>query len=118
MNKNLGSAPVPLESIINHVALPPRLPGKAEYKIEQIEDALTNRLLDASHTLKQCMHFESSHQWDRVRKILQICKVVNAGGKLNKTSLSTEFRALEQKDLLILHVVEQNAGLLIRRHNE
>lgn len=40
---------------------------------------------------------------------------MNAGGKVSKAVLLTEFRCLELDDVLIVHIAEQNAGLLIRR---
>jgi hypothetical protein len=107
-----------LESLVNHVALPPQLPGKLENRTEQIEHALTGYVLDATRTLRDLTNGELSHKWDYTRNVLQTCKAVNAGGKLNKTSLLTEFRKLGHKGLLILHVAEQNAGLLIRRQYE
>lgn len=105
-----------LESLANHVALPPKLPGQRESQLDQIEQALTDRLLDASRTIRDLTNGEISQQWDSIRYILQTCKNINAGGKLDKNSLLTEFRRLERKKVLILHVAEQNAGLLIRRH--
>jgi hypothetical protein len=104
-----------LESLVNHVALPPRLPGKLENNTEQIEHALTGCVLDATRTLRDLANGKLSQEWEYTRNILQICKTVNAGGKLNKTSLLTEFRKLGHKGLLILHIAEQNAGLLVRR---
>jgi hypothetical protein len=118
MNNPSANKPFLLESLVNHISLPPRLPDKRENWTDQIESALTERVLDASRTLRDLTNGELSYQWDCIRNILQTCKFVNAGGKLNKTSLLTEFRRLGRKDLLILHVVEQNAGLLIRRHQE
>lgn len=118
MNIPSASLPSTLESLFNHVALPPRLPGEHDHKIEEIECALTVRLLSASRELRDLMYNDFGDQWDSIRRSLQTCKAVNAGGKLNKASLVTEFRSLERKDLLILHVAEQNAGLLIRRHHE
>lgn len=106
------------ESTVNHVVLPPRLPGKEESRLDQIENALINRLLDATCTLRDRANSEFSEKWERIRYALQICKVVNDGGKLDKTSLVTEFRRLKRNDLLILHIAEQNAGLLIRRCHE
>lgn len=117
MNKTVGSVPLLLNALVNHIGLPPRLPGKQEEGIDEIEEALTVRLLNACRALSGLTEGELSQQWDRTRKILQICKVVNAGGKLDKASLLSEFQALERKDLLILHVTEQNAGLLIRRNH-
>ena len=107
-----------LESLFNHIALPPRLPGKGDGNLNEIQDALTNCLLDASRTLRDQTTGELSRQWETIRNILHISKTVNAGGKLDKTSLLTQFRRLERKDLLILHIAEQNAGLLIRRHHK
>jgi hypothetical protein len=107
-----------LDSLVNHVALPPQLPGKADRNIDQIQLALTNRLLDASRILRDQTKGEFSSQWESIRNILQVCKTANASGKLNKASLLAEFARLERKDFLILHIAEQNAGLLIRRHYE
>ena len=121
MNPSSASALSVLESLCNHVALPPRLPGKQEHSINQIEHALTERLLDASRTLRDLVNLTNNGfgvQWDCIRRVLQTCKAINTGGKLNATSLLTEFRQVERNDLLILHVAEQNAGLLIRRQHE
>lgn len=118
MNTPSALSPSTLELIFNHVALPPRLPGRHDHRIEEIECALTVRLLNASRELRDLMYSDFGDQWDSIRRSLQICKTVNAGGRLNKVSLVTEFQRLERKDLLILHVTEQNAGLLIRRHQE
>lgn len=107
-----------LDSLVNHIALPPRLPGKRENDIPQIERKLTDRLLNAARTLRQLTDSEISSQWEGVRHLLQNCKNANEGGKLNKTSLLAHFRRLEREESIILHVAEQNAGLLIRRHHE
>ena len=86
--------------------------------MDRTEHALTDRLLDACRTLRDLTEGDLSSQWDSIRNILRICRAVNNGERLNKNSLLTEFRRLERKDLLILHVSEQNAGLLIRQGNE
>ena len=117
MNKTLGSAPPLLNALVNHVGLPPHLPAKQEEEVYEIEEALTVRLLNACRALRDLTKGPLSQQWDRIRKIFQICKVVNAGGKLDRASLLSEFHALERKDLLVLHVTEQNAGLLIWRNH-
>ena len=118
MSTSAASSSSILESLLNHVALPLRLPGKEESRIDQIEQALTDCLLDASRTLRDLTNTEFGGHWDCIYRALQICKAVNTGGKLNKTSLLTGFRSVERRDPLILHVAEQNAGLLIRRHYE
>ena len=107
-----------IESLFHHVVLPTRLPGARESSIDETERALTDRLLAATRTLRDLASNEGGDQWDSLCRSFQICRVVNAGGRLNTRSLSTEFRSLERNDLLILHITEQNAGLLIRRQHE
>ena len=118
MNSASASRSILLESLVNHIALPPRLPGKADSNLDQIQYALTGYLIDASRTLRDQTNGEFSRQLESIRITLCTCRILNAGGKLNKTSLLTHFRKLERKDYLILHIAEQNAGLLIQRHNE
>ena len=107
-----------LKSLCSHAALPPKLPGKQESNLEEVEQALTSRLLDACRTLRNATDDEVFHKLERTRKILQICKDLHSGGRLSKTTLVTGFGTLERKDLLILHIAEQNAGLLVRRDHE
>ncbi|MCJ1350906.1 MAG: hypothetical protein MMC33_000887 [Icmadophila ericetorum] len=103
-----------LESLYHHIVLPSCLPGRQEGNLVDIEVALTERLLHTSKFFRDAFG-ESYNKWDCIRRSLQICKTLNAGGKLNKASLLTEFRSLERRDLIVLHIAEQNAGLLI--HN-
>ena len=122
MSISTASSPSLLETLVNHVALPPRLPGKLEQKIDQFEHALIDGVLDASRTLrdltaKDVKTNDLSQSWETVRHILQTCKNINAGGKLNKASLGAEFRNLDEKNVLILHVTQQNAGLIIRKYH-
>ncbi|KAF7513904.1 hypothetical protein GJ744_006518 [Endocarpon pusillum] len=118
MSRAPASRSILLESLVNHVALPPRLPGKEDNNLDQIQYALTGYLIDARGTLRDSSNGEFSREWESVRTILHTCKILNTGGKLNKTSLVTHFRNLDRKDHLILHIAEQNAGLLIQRQHE
>lgn len=106
-----------LTSLFNHLALPLRLPGKHESRIEEIGLALTVRLLDATRYLRSLTDNDAGEMLDYIRRSLETCKLMNASGRLNKSSLLNAFRGLERKEVLILHVAQQNAGLLIRRHN-
>lgn len=103
-----------LRSIINHLVLPPRLPGCREESLHFIEDGLARRLRDASRVLREHTRDESSQRWDTLCSSIQTCRRLNDGGKLDNSTLLTEFSRLEKKILLILQVTEQNAGLLIR----
>ena len=118
MSSFSASSPSELEAVFNHIVLPPRLPSKQDVQLHKVENALTDRLLNASRVLRDHINVEYDDQWSCIRRSLQTCKAVNVGGKLNKSSLLTHFRSLERKDILILHIAEQNAGLLVRRHRE
>lgn len=104
-----------LEAQFNHLALPGRVPSKRDDKIIHIETALINRLLDASRDLRDGSKDDLYFEWDHIRRILLTTKALNIDGKLDKRALCHELCRLEQGSLLILHVTEQNAGLLIRR---
>jgi hypothetical protein len=104
------------EDLINHLVLPPRLPGKEDGN-PQLDRAIFDRLIDASKSLSTLTNNEC---WEFIRRSLQISKAIqcNPQAKLDKASLVSEMRALDHKVVLILNVVEQNAALLISRHRK
>lgn len=104
-----------VESVFNHVVLPPRLPGQLDTDIEGIEESVLTRLIRACDTLGKFASQDYAETWTRLRHSLRICLNLNRG-RLEKASLMENFRCLQPKDILILFVVEQNAALLIRRH--
>ncbi len=104
-----------LESVFNHLVLPPKLPGQLDTDIEGIEHDILTRLIRACDTLGKFAGQEFAETWASLRHSLRVCLKANQG-RLEKTLMLQEFYNLQPKDLLILHVVEQNAALLIRRH--
>ena len=103
-----------LESVFNHLVLPPRLPGQQDVDIEGIKQSILARLIRASDTLGKLTGQQFAETWSSVRHSLRVCLKINPG-RLEKVSLLQEFEKLQPKHLLILHVVEQNAVLLIRQ---
>ncbi|KAH8810980.1 hypothetical protein F5884DRAFT_897492 [Xylogone sp. PMI_703] len=112
------SSPSLTKILFNHVALPPQLPGKQDDSVSQVECGLINLLHSASRTLRDFTSNDLYNQFDAVCYALRICKALNAGRKLESAALAAEFRKLGRKEFLILHIAEQNAGLLIRRHQD
>ena len=104
-----------LESVFNHLVLPPKLPGQLDIDTEGIEHSILTRLIRACDTLYRLTGQEFAETWTSIRCSLTICLNITKG-HLKKASMLQEFCRLQPKDLLILHVVEQNAALLIRRH--
>ncbi|MCJ1402282.1 hypothetical protein MMC11_005502 [Xylographa trunciseda] len=104
-----------LESVFNHLVLPPKLPGHRDIDFEGIEQSILTRLIRACDTLGQFTGQPFRETWASVRYSLCMCLNVNPG-RLEKASVLQEFSNLQRNGLLILYVVEQNAALLIRRH--
>ena len=104
-----------LESVFNHLVLPPKLPGQQDIDIQGIEQSILTRLIRACDTLGKLTGQQFAGTWTSLRHSLLVCLNVNQG-RLEKASMLQEFCNLQQNDLLILYVVEQNAALLIRRH--
>ncbi|RAL63868.1 hypothetical protein DID88_003511 [Monilinia fructigena] len=101
-----------LEVLINHVVLPPRLPGK-EDRYDQLESALLDHFITASKTMRGLTIDGISKNWGWICRSLKVAKFLNAQGRLSKNSLLHAFHNLQQNVYLILNVVEQNAALLI-----
>ncbi|KAK2766241.1 hypothetical protein FQN54_007757 [Arachnomyces sp. PD_36] len=105
-----------LESIIAHILLPPKLPGRQDTALNQIEKALATYAVRASSTLRDILVRDDSHtHWDSIRNLLQTCLTLNSGRSLDHMRLVEAFGTLRTGHPLILHVAEQNAGLLIRK---
>ena len=106
-----------LESVFNHLVLPPKLPGQRDIDIEGIERNILNRLIRACDTLGKLTGPEFTETWTSVGYSLRVCLNTNTG-RLERVSMLREFCKLQRSDLITLFVVEQNAALLIRRHTK
>ncbi|CAG8973686.1 hypothetical protein HYALB_00002252 [Hymenoscyphus albidus] len=104
-----------LESIFHHVTLPPKLPDRQEGGLDTIQNLLTERLLNATIALRDETYERYGPGLDDVRRVILTSKIVNAGGKLDPATLVEAFRELQGNGLIIIHVSEQNAALLVRR---
>lgn len=102
-----------LEYVVNHIVLPPRLPGKEEVCEDDVRCELLAFLQAASITLKSDSDTEINAVGHSIFNILEICKATNLGGKLDKSTLLHQFQEIQPNTPIILHVKEQNAGLLI-----
>lgn len=102
-----------LESIFNHLVLPPKLPEQEDPDIEEIAASVAARLTQATDTLAS-FGGEHAATWNSIGQSLRICRQLNAG-RLDKSSLLHEFRNLDPDVPIILYVVEQNAAVIIRQ---
>ncbi|KAF2135526.1 uncharacterized protein K452DRAFT_303485 [Aplosporella prunicola CBS 121167] len=106
-----------LQAVINHVALPAQLPTHEDTDPGLVDHALIDRLITAALTLRNLSNGDSIQTWEDARFALATAKALNVNRKLEKSILLDEFRLL-RKNILILHVTQQNAGLLIRRSGD
>jgi hypothetical protein len=103
-----------LESLFNHLVLPPKLPGQQDTDTELINENILTRLIHACNTLGNITGQEFADTWASIGHSLRLCLHLNQG-RLEKSSMLYEFCHLQPNHLLILHIVEQNAALLVRR---
>lgn len=104
-----------LESVYNHLVLPPKLPGQLDIDIEGIEHDVLTRLICACDTLGKLAGHEFGESWASIRRSLVTCVDVNPR-HLDKKSILRGFGQLQSNDVLILYLIEQNAALLLRHH--
>ncbi|POS73886.1 hypothetical protein DHEL01_v207720 [Diaporthe helianthi] len=101
-----------LEGVFNHLVLPPKLPGGEDpHLVEEGRDFVT-RLIAAIDTLNAATNENYSQSLAPLLKSLDLCR------HLNQSCLDKDTLAAALKDFghapLVLHVVEQNAALIIR----
>lgn len=99
-----------VEPLVTHLTLPPRLPGQRDDRLDKVEQHLTSLLLDATKEL-----VSAGLQVDSLRLSLQTSKLVHSPGRIGLSPLLTALRELPKGEFLVLHIVEQNAALVIRR---
>jgi hypothetical protein len=104
-----------LTSVFNHLVLPPKLPGKEDSDIRGTSNDLLVRLTQAAITLGRLAGQEQASIWHAVCQSLRRCDSLHALGRLEKQSLISGFRDLKHDQPLVLHVIEQNAALIIRQ---
>ncbi|KAI1092009.1 hypothetical protein F5B19DRAFT_455893 [Rostrohypoxylon terebratum] len=103
-----------LYRIYNHLVLPPQLPGEQDENLERISYEVTKRVISACNSVGSLADQRWSQAFQCLHVSLTTCIKLNTG-RLEKATLLQHFSQLEVNHLLILHIVEQNAALLIRR---
>lgn len=105
--------------LLNHVVFPEQLPSRHEGDTRTLERDLADGLIKAAEALVTIVSDAHTAIWEDVRKTLLAARNLNNDTDvegLEKTSILESFRQLGPNESLILHVREQNAGLLIKRN--
>ena len=108
-----------LLSQVQHVVLPPVLPGKREADLVEIETSPSDRLSEAVKRIRDSVDPGEPYRfWDNVRFLLQISQSVCPNGAVSRHRLAEDFASLKSGTTIILHIEQQNAGFLVRRLNK
>ncbi|KAL8391947.1 hypothetical protein RB595_002236 [Gaeumannomyces hyphopodioides] len=103
------------DALVNHLAVPVRLPQQQDINIANVEAALLERVILAAKTMRQ-----SSHHllWESVGRSLKASANVAPCGRLDRSVLVNELRhvtSIASLDFLIIYVRGQNAAVFIYR---
>lgn len=102
-----------LESVFNHLVLPPKLPGCQDADIEGIERDILSRLLHTCESLGTLSTQETEETWHSVRRQLVVCLDLHRGS-FDRESLISAFSNLSDDCPVTLHIAEQNCAIVIR----
>ncbi|KAI1839745.1 hypothetical protein JX266_014038 [Neoarthrinium moseri] len=102
-----------LRAVFTHLGLPCHLPGSADDDSDALSRDVLKRATDACDTMLR-MVYEPWHQaFQNLSTSLAACAELH-DGFITKSKLLDHFCKLCEGPMLILHVQEQNAGLLVR----
>jgi hypothetical protein len=113
----MAASSVTLDALFNHLVFPTQLPSKGD-NIAPLESALLNRILATATNLRYQLqgHFQSSY--DTLQTSLQACRSIHINRNLDRRALAHELSNIQPKHILILHITEQNSGLLVWRQTQ
>ncbi|KAK0708687.1 hypothetical protein B0H67DRAFT_686703 [Lasiosphaeris hirsuta] len=103
-----------VHSIFNHLVLPPKLPGHEDSTVQALSQDVLTRLINACKRLVPLTSQPLSEAFKTLQTSLAASQEINSSF-INKISTLQHFRDLDPHRLLIFHVVEQNAALLVYR---
>lgn len=97
----------------HHAVLPRNVPSAENSELARVEAALLERLCGAAKEFAHHVPVEHHAAVDAVRLALSTCRTLNVDRTINKNVLAKELQQLGDGRLLILHVTQQNAALLV-----
>jgi hypothetical protein len=103
-----------LRAVANHIVLPPDLPGGVEKNLPEINGDLLRRAQDACTEMRAAINSEFQQELSLLESSLDYCYFIHTSAHLDSLQLQRAFRRLQEGEILIVHVHEQNAGLLVR----
>lgn len=103
-----------LPYVYNHMVLPPQVPGQEDPDPVAVSCNVLQRLASACEAVKNIIGLPWNEAFHTLHSSLRVCLLLNKG-RLDRKWMLHYFGKLEIGQMLILHVAEQNAALIIRR---
>ena len=103
-----------IEQVFNHIVLPPRLPNESDANVGLVNGCIIQHAIEAIETLSSLSENEPQNVWGLVKRSLHLCASIHDDDHIDRVNLMDAFDELKDGANLILHISEQNAGLLIR----
>lgn len=107
-----------LELLYHHIVLPRRLPQRQDWDHEGLSYSLLKLLLEAANIMCATIAENHKDKWGRVIEALIKFNKIHHQNLVVEDFLQDALTNLKKGHMLILHVMEQNAGVLIFRHQE
>lgn len=105
-----------LHAVFNHLVMPPHLPGRQDTDIEAISRNVLMRIIRACEAVDALASPPWSEAFQSLLASLNACFALNQG-RLDRSTMLEHFHDLQPNHMLILHVVQQNAALLVQRES-
>ena len=105
---------VSVETVFNQLVLPPKLPNQQDADVRAVEDRILSRIIKTCSDLQLKANGETGIALKNLLHSLKICGNINQE-RLDKAQLLIALRMLRREHVLIVHLVEQNAALLLHR---
>ncbi|OQV10858.1 hypothetical protein CLAIMM_14784 [Cladophialophora immunda] len=103
-----------LRSVANHIVLPPDLPGHVDKDLPEIDGDLLRRAQDACIELRSAVGDHFQEELRLLENSLDYGFFIHTAAHLDSLQLQRAFRRLRTGEILLIHIDEQNAGLLVR----
>jgi hypothetical protein len=104
-----------LQAVVNHILLPPNIPGSVDPDLHQLNLDLIARFQKACEELRRRTNGDFASELDHLSRSLRHCHLIHASHCLDSHALEDAFQNLGEGGILIIHVIAQNAGILVRR---
>ncbi|KAJ6458143.1 hypothetical protein C8R47DRAFT_1246692, partial [Mycena vitilis] len=109
-----------LDYVINHLFLPPKLPQEDDSIDPGLQRELLQHISDCAQSFCEGLRDtnvddEVQRCWNRLQKTLATFAGIHATSHISEGSLEAMINGMRLNDVLCIHVISQNSGVILRR---